>query len=98
MLLSADKRQTPASRVPLKNTRHRPWRCPTHVQELVQLFPAELHLLVCAELGSAEAQDVADLLLDHLQGLRVEQQVVQGPEGGGDRVGHGRPEDGEVMP
>lgn len=60
----------------------------TQIHQLVQLFSAEHHVLVAAELDSAELQDVVDLPSDDLQRLRVTHQVIHGPEGGGDRVPH----------
>ena len=69
----------------------------TKVAEFVQLLSAELNVSVAAELDSVEPQRVVDLLTDDLQSLRVTHKVVHGPEGGGDGVPHGRPEDGEVM-
>lgn len=46
---------------------------PTQIQKLVQLLPADHHVSVAAELHLAEVEDVLDLLLDHLQGLRLAQ-------------------------
>lgn len=96
MLLSVDRGSHEASDQSLNVT----WRgmaTPTQVQEPVQLLSAEHHISVTAELDAAELQDVEDLLPDRLQCRRVAHQVVQRPEGGGNSVGHRRPEDGEVM-
>lgn len=96
MLLSADRGSREASDQSLNAT----WRgtaTPTEVQEPVQLLSAEHHVSVAAELDAAELQDVEDLLPDGLQRRRVAHQVVQRPEGGGNSVGHRRPQDGEVM-
>lgn len=96
MLLSVNRESHEASNQSL-NVTCRGMATPTQVQELIQLLSAEHHISVAAELDTAELQDVKDLLADRLQCRRVAHQVVQRPEGGGNSVGHRRPEDGEVM-